>query len=115
MPKAFSTHMPKATRTARHVGNFYQETLTKFAFLLFIMSYKICTVENLWKYISVNLAIDFKIDLLDAVLTLFVSSVSMAERSRAYVYDCWGATKTSLHLNLLATYEKEISPSTKTQ
>ena len=37
----------------------------------------------------------------------------MAEQSRAYVYDCCGATKTSPHLNLLTTYEKEISPSTK--
>ena len=37
----------------------------------------------------------------------------MAEWSRAYVYDCCGATKTSPRSNSLATYEKEISPSTK--
>ena len=38
----------------------------------------------------------------------------MAERSRAYVYDCYGATKTSPRLNMLATYVKErLSPSTK--
>ena len=42
------------------------------------------------------------------------NSVSMAEQSRAYVYDCCGATKTSLRLNPLATYVKErLSPSTK--
>ena len=66
--------MPKAKRTARHVGNFYQETLTKFAFLLFIMSYKICTVENICNHTSVNyiINIDFKIYQLDNVLTLFV-------------------------------------------
>ena len=39
----------------------------------------------------------------------------MAERSRAYVYDCCGATKTSPRSKLLETYEKEILPSTKTQ
>ena len=32
----------------------------------------------------------------------------MAERSRAYVYDCCGATKTTPRLNPLTTYEKEI-------
>ena len=43
-----------------------------------------------------------------------VSSVSMAERSRAYVYDCCGATKTSRRSTPLATYVKErLSPSTK--
>ena len=31
----------------------------------------------------------------------------MAERFRAYVYDCCGATKTSLCSNPLATYVKE--------
>ena len=35
----------------------------------------------------------------------------MAERSRAYGYDCCGAT--SPLLNLLKTYDKEISLSTK--
>ena len=35
------------------------------------------------------------------------SLVSMAERSRAYVYDCRGATKTSPGLNPLKTYVKE--------
>ena len=38
----------------------------------------------------------------------------MAEQSRAYVYDCRGATKTSLNSNLRATYVKErLSQSTK--
>ena len=37
----------------------------------------------------------------------------MAEQSRTYVFDCCGATKTSPGSNPLATYEKEISPSTK--
>ena len=38
----------------------------------------------------------------------------MAERSRAYVYDCCGATKTSPRSNLLTTYVKErLFPSTK--
>ena len=38
----------------------------------------------------------------------------MAERSRAYVYDCYGATKTNSRSILLATYVKErLSPSTK--
>ena len=38
----------------------------------------------------------------------------MAEQSRAYVYDCCGATKTSQRSNPLATYVKEkLSPSTK--
>jgi hypothetical protein len=32
---------------------------------------------------------------------------------RTYVYDCCGATMTSLHLNPLASYVKEILPSTK--
>jgi hypothetical protein len=32
----------------------------------------------------------------------------MADRSRAYVYDCCGATKTTPYLNPLTTYEKEI-------
>ena len=36
-----------------------------------------------------------------------VSLVLMAERSRAYVYDCSGVTKTSSCSNLLATYAKE--------
>ena len=35
----------------------------------------------------------------------------MAERSRVYVYDCCGATKTSLRSNPLMT--NEILPSTK--
>ena len=48
-------------------------------------------------------------------VTLSNSSVSMAERSRAYVYDCCGVIKTSPRLNLLPTYEKEILPNTKTQ
>ena len=39
----------------------------------------------------------------------------MAKRSRAYVYDCYGATKTSQHLNLLVTYEKNFAESKKTQ
>ena len=51
----------------------------------------------------------------NGAISVFDSSVSMAERSRACVYDCCGATKTSPRLNLLATYEKEILPSTKTQ
>ena len=38
-------------------------------------------------------------------LCLRISSVSMAEQPRAYVYDCFGATKTTPHLNLLETYE----------
>ena len=44
-----------------------------------------------------------------------ISSVSMAKQSRAYVYDCCGATKTSQHLNLLVTYEKNFAESKKTQ
>ena len=37
----------------------------------------------------------------------------MAERSRAYVYDCCVATKTTPRSNPITTYEKEILPSTK--
>ena len=44
---------------------------------------------------------------------IYLSWVLMAERSRAYVYDCCDATKTSPGSNPLATYEKEISLSTK--
>ena len=33
----------------------------------------------------------------------------MAEQPRAYVYDCFGATKTGPSSNPIATYEKEIS------
>ena len=40
---------------------------------------------------------------------IFLSSVLMAARFRAYVYDCCDATKTSPVSNLLATYVKEIS------
>ena len=42
------------------------------------------------------------------------NSVSMAKQSRAYVYDCCGATKTSLRLNPLATYVKESTKNTVT-
>ena len=38
----------------------------------------------------------------------------MADWSRAYIYDCYGETKTSSRSNLLATYVKErFLPSTK--
>ena len=36
----------------------------------------------------------------------------MAERCRAYLFDCCGATKTTLHFNPLMTYDKDILPST---
>ena len=48
------------------------------------------------------------------ISTIQIVTSLMAELSRAYVYECCGATKTSPRLNLLTTYVKErLFPSTK--
>ena len=46
---------------------------------------------------------------------IHLNSVLMTKRYRAYVYNFCGATKTTPLLNPFVTYEKEISPCTKTQ
>ena len=54
--------------------------------------------------------------LLKELLRIGQSSVSMTKRSRAYVYDSCGVTKTSLRSNPLTTYVKEtLLPRTKTK
>ena len=45
------------------------------------------------------------------MISIWISSVSMAERSRVYVYDFCGATKISLRSNPLAIYVKEFAVS----
>ena len=64
-----------------------------------------------WAYIRTKVRIQINAGL----FKIKASSVLMTERSREYVYDCCGAIKTTPCSNPLATYVKEILPSTKTQ